>query len=61
MHDWQSDVVSQAGMMGLLTQNLLREGTIIALEEAIQMAQQLCDSLAHLRQETLEGNSERGE
>ena len=61
MHDWQLVVASQAGMVGLLAQNLLQEGTIIALEEALQVAQQLCDSLAHVRQETLERNGEQGE
>ena len=61
MHDWQGDVASQAGMVQLLTQNLLLEGTTEACEEALQMAQQLCDSLAHVRQETLEGNNEQGE
>jgi hypothetical protein len=61
MHDWQLQVVSQAAMVQLLTQNLLLEGTTEACEEALQMAQQLCDSLAHVRQETLEGNNEQGE
>ena len=61
MHDWQLDVVDHAAMAELLVQNLLLEGTISAVEEAMVAAGRLYDYLARTRQETLEGNCEQGE
>ena len=60
MRDWRLEAASQAGMADLLVQNLLLEGTIIALEEAMQAADRLYDCLAHVRQETLDRECELG-
>ena len=61
MHDWRLDVVGHAALAELLVQNLLLEGTTVALDEAMQEAGRLYDCLACARQEALERNCEQGE
>ena len=61
MHDWQLDVVDHAAMAELLVQNLLLEGTISAVEEAMVAAGRLYDCLAYTRQEALDGECAQGE
>ena len=61
MRDWRLDLASEVEMTELLVQNLLLEGTVIAVEEAMVAAGRLYDCLAYTRQEALDGECAQGE
>jgi len=60
MQDWRLELVSLVGMAGLLVQNLLLEGTVIALEEAMEAADRLYSCLGCARREAFAEGYEQG-